>query len=78
MMHTMRALGITLSAALLTSCAVDNDSAIQNPLSANGYTVGYGYTQNQVSYYTGDYVGYGGWASNYYSPAYRYRHLPRR
>ena len=76
MKRAMGMIGITFSVVLLTSCAIDSGPAAQSPESGSGYTVGYGYSENQISYDNGGYVGYGGWASNYYSPVHRYGYWP--
>lgn len=58
---------------LLASCTVTtapkNADYTENTTYA-GYTVGYGSNFGNAG--SGDYRGYGGWTSTYYSPGYRY------
>lgn len=75
MRHLLEVIGIAFAVTLLTSCTASTGPATAGP-DNDGYTVGYGYAQDQVSYGIGDYVGYGGWASNYYSPRNRYGYWP--
>lgn len=41
-----------------------------------GYTVNYGYGDGNDNMGDGTYVGYGGWASTFYAPGYRYGYHP--
>jgi hypothetical protein len=64
---------LAFSAALLSSCTVRTPPG--GPIN-DGYSVGYGYDDTQGDFGYNNYVGYGGWTSNYYAPGYRYNVLP--
>lgn len=73
------ALGLVTSATMLSSCTITTSP---NSPTYNGYTVGYGYDDGVGPYGVetvgyDNYVGYGGWASSYYSPGYRANYVPR-
>ncbi len=61
-------------AACLGGCTVDTVPYGPN---FDGYTVGYGSDDSLGNYGYNGYVGYGGWASNYYAPGNRYHGKPR-
>lgn len=76
------AVHISFLAILLSNCTVTTASAPTTSYTDyntgyTGYTVNYGYGDGNDYMGEGTYVGYGGWASSFYAPGYRYGYHPR-
>jgi hypothetical protein len=73
-------LPIMVLALLLVGCTITTGSTGFTDYNTGytGYTVGYGSygSSDEVADRSGTYVGYGGWASSFYAPGYRYGYHP--
>lgn len=69
---------IVFSAALFSSCTITTSPSVpatgytEYNTGYTGYTVNYAYGAGNDDIGDGTYVGYGGWASSFYAPGYRY------
>lgn len=74
---------IVFSAVLLSNCTITTAPTVSNAgyteynTGYSGYTVGYMYGAGNDDIGDGTYLGYGGWASSFYAPGYRYGYWPR-
>lgn len=74
----IRFLGIMLSTALLSNCTITTAPTGYTDFNTGytGYTVGYSYGTGNDDIGDGTYMGYGGWASSFFAPGYRYGYRP--
>ncbi len=83
MKKRMLAPSILCSVVLLSNCTITTAPPVSNAgyyteynTGYSGYTVGYTYGAGNDDIGDGTYLGYGGWASSFYAPGYRYGYWP--